>query len=110
MNVHRITKYSLQVSNKTTASPKNPTKPKVVFPLKIKENGLINFFVEHLSMNSFRNKNSRIDISVLIITSFHLLLTSTNLKFYVKNPSASLDQTLRIVDPVEDFLPNTINK
>ena len=58
----------------------------------------------------FRNKNSSIEILVLIITSFHLLLASTNLKFYVKNLSASLDQTLKIVDPVEDFLPNTINK
>ena len=60
--------------------------------------------------NSFRNKNSRIEIWVFIITSFHLLLESTYLKFYVKNLSASLDQTLKIVDPVEDFLPYTINK
>ena len=31
------------------------------------------------------------------------------LKFYIKNLSASLDQTLKRIDPVEDFVPNTLN-
>ena len=79
-------------------------------PLKQMKNGLLDIFVDHQSVNSFRNKNSKIEISVLIITSFHLLLALKYLKFYIKNLSASLDETSKMVDSVEDFLPKTINE
>ena len=37
------------------------------------------------------------------------LTRAITLKFYIKNLSASLDQTLKRIDPVEDFVPNTLN-
>ena len=58
--------------------------------------------------NCLRNKNSRKE-KWCKCNQLPPFTRAIALKFYIKNLSASLDQTLKRIDPVEDFVPNTIN-